>query len=81
MSTSECREVSFGYFWVRFLETDRETCQKKPIVLQNENFFEQNFEKTSIFENFDECQIQNAVERWVLGILEGGFRGSIVKHV
>ncbi len=29
MSTSKyCGEVSFGYFWVRFLGIDRETCQE-----------------------------------------------------
>ncbi len=37
--------------------------------------------KTFIFENFRECQLQNVVERLVLGIFERGFRGSIEKHV
>ncbi len=37
--------------------------------------------KTFIFENFEECQLQNAVERWVLGIFECGFWGSTGKRV
>ncbi len=37
--------------------------------------------KTFIFENFQECQLQNAVEIFVLGIFECRFRGSTEKHV
>ncbi len=37
--------------------------------------------KTFIFENFQESQLQNAVQRWVLGNFECGFRGSGEKHV
>ncbi len=37
--------------------------------------------KIFIFENFQECQFQNAVESWVLGAFESGFRGSMEEHV
>ncbi len=40
MSASECcREVSFGYFCVRFSGIDRETCQKAHCAIKRKFFF------------------------------------------
>ncbi len=37
--------------------------------------------KTFILENFQECQLQNAVKRRILGVFECGFLGSTEKRV
>ncbi len=68
MSTSKCcRKVSFGYFWMRFLGIDRETCKEancainwkfflnkisKKCEKQKLIFFKQNFKKIVKNKNF-----------------------------
>ncbi len=77
-------EVSFGYFWVPCSGIDRETyeevqCHEMDFFLKNKISRKLRKTKTFIFENYQECQIQNAVERWVFGIFEYGFSGIDTK--
>ncbi len=39
LTSKSCREVSFGYFWMRFLGIDRETCQETHCARKRKFFF------------------------------------------
>ncbi len=85
MTTSKCcKKVSFEYFWVRFLGINRKSCKKSQCAIKWKFFsykILRKLRKTKafIFENFQKCQLHNAVGRWVLGNLSPVFGDQLRK--